>query len=48
MADKMNIDYSHRELFMKVKKDNSKKFVYRISQTRLRNMILELRHCDKT
>jgi hypothetical protein len=22
----MNIDYSHRELFMKVKKDNSKKF----------------------
>jgi hypothetical protein len=24
----MNIDYSHRELFMKVKKDNSKKFVY--------------------
>jgi hypothetical protein len=48
IADKMNIDYSHRELFMKVKKDNSKFFVYWISQTRLRNTILELRHHDKT
>jgi hypothetical protein len=28
IADKMNIDYSHRELFMKVRKDNSKFFVY--------------------
>jgi Zn-finger domain-containing protein len=28
IVDKMNIDYSHRELFMKVKKDKSKKFVY--------------------
>jgi hypothetical protein len=44
----MNIDYSHRELFMKVKKDNLKFFVYWISQTRLRNIILKLRHRDKT
>jgi hypothetical protein len=28
IVDKMNIDYSHRELFMRVKKDNSKFFVY--------------------
>jgi hypothetical protein len=48
IVDKTNIDYSHRELFMKVKKGNSKFFVYWISQTRLRNMILELRHHDKT
>jgi hypothetical protein len=48
IADKINLDYSHRELFMKVKKDNSNFFVYWISQTRLRNIILELRHRDKT
>jgi hypothetical protein len=28
IVDKMSIDYSHRELFMKVKKDNSKNYVY--------------------
>jgi hypothetical protein len=32
----------------KVKKDNSKSCVYWFSQTRLRNIILELRHHDKT
>jgi hypothetical protein len=28
IANKINIDYSHREIFMKVKKDNSKNYVY--------------------
>jgi hypothetical protein len=28
IVDKINIDYSHRELFMRVKKDNSKKIVH--------------------
>jgi hypothetical protein len=32
----------------KVKKDNSKSCVYLFSQTRLRNIILELRHRDET
>jgi hypothetical protein len=33
---------------MKDKKDNSKNYVYWNSQTRLRHIILELRHRDKT
>jgi hypothetical protein len=28
IANKVNIDYSHREIFMKVKKDNSRNYVY--------------------
>jgi hypothetical protein len=28
IANKINIDYSHREIFMKVKKDNLKNYIY--------------------
>jgi hypothetical protein len=28
LPTKINIDYSHREIFMKVKKDNSKNYIY--------------------
>jgi hypothetical protein len=48
ITNEIKADYSHREIFLKVKKDNSTNYVYWISQTRLRNIIPELRHRDKT
>jgi hypothetical protein len=48
IIDKIKIDYSHRELFMSYLKEQLEYFVHFNSQTRLRHMILELRHRDKT
>jgi hypothetical protein len=47
IVDKIKVDHSHQELLY-LKKNKLEYLVYSISQIRLRHIILELRHRDKT